>query len=468
MSKLNNIDDAVRNSFENFEVPFDASQWSLLENQMDKVSGNELTSFDEKVKESVNGYEAAYNPAAWTAVESQLGSGFSYTKWIIAAGFVGLVSLGGWYLFSKNTDSANTETESTIKTEKVAVNKNGNNTVTKSNVNKGENNPESSQGVNSENVISDQNKSAVEEEVKSNNNIPGDIKPADQKTEPVINEIKKNDQPENTVPVIKKWNILQPQITGKTEICQGEKLEFESSSANEKVSVKWLLNGNEFSSKENITIENLMAGTHELELVHEAKAEFASTCTKSELRKTVQINVKENTIADFKFTQVGDAWYPETKFNILSTEKNTNYSWMIDNKIFTGEEVVYLFNKKGNYPVSLLAENHSGCTFTESKNIEISTDYNLLAPIAFTPNMDGLNDEFIPEALKYLNLPFKMNIYDRQQGLVFQSNRADFTWDGRNMNSGEACGQGAYLWVVELTNKNGEIEQYTGTITILK
>ena len=465
MSKLNNIDDAIRNSFENFEVPFDASQWGLLENQMDKVSGNDLSSFDEKVKESVSGYEAPYNPAAWVAVESQLGSGFSYTKWIIAAGFVGLVSVGGWYLFTKNNDTAKTESENTTKSEKVAVNKNQNNPVTHSELNKVENNSENTIV---ENGTSNQNTTDVSSEVASSNNISGNVKPEDQKTEPIISENKKNDQPENSVPAIKKWNISQPLITGKTEICQGEKVELESSSVNEKVSVKWILDGNEISTKENLTLEDLTAGAHEIELVHEAKSEYAATCTKSELRKTVQVTVKENTPADFKFVQVGDAWYPETKFSILSTEKNTNYSWMIDNKIFTGEEVIYLFNKKGNYPVSLVAENQSGCTFTESKNIEISTDYNLLAPIAFTPNMDGLNDEFIPEALKYLNLPFKMNIYDRQQGLVFQSNRADFMWDGRNMNTAEACGQGAYLWVVELINKKGETEQYTGTITILK
>jgi gliding motility-associated-like protein len=115
-----------------------------------------------------------------------------------------------------------------------------------------------------------------------------------------------------------------------------------------------------------------------------------------------------------------------------------------------------------------MATAKNGCIRTENKTIEVNNDYNLLAPIAFTPNSDGLNDVFIPEALKVLNLPFKMNIYDRQQGLVYQTARIDGPWDGKSLKSGEACAQGAYLWMVELTGKNGKVEMFSGTITILK
>jgi gliding motility-associated-like protein len=178
--------------------------------------------------------------------------------------------------------------------------------------------------------------------------------------------------------------------------------------------------------------------------------------------------VKNNSKVDFKFEQGLDAFYPETNFKVLSPDNNARYTWILDNVSSDGEEMIHLFKLKGNYPVKLLAENENGCTSSESKNLEISSDYNLLAPNSFSPNFDGINDEFIPEALKYLNLPFKINIYDRQQGLVFQSNRADYTWDGRNINTGDLCGQGAYLWVVDLTMKDGNVERYSGTITLLK
>ena len=118
MSKLNNIDDAIRNSFENFEVPFDASLWNNIDSKLDNVPSNDLTSLDKKIQETVSGHEVAYNPAAWTTVESQLASSYSYAKWFLAAGFIGLISLGIYFL-SNNENEKSTITENSTKVKMV-------------------------------------------------------------------------------------------------------------------------------------------------------------------------------------------------------------------------------------------------------------------------------------------------------------------------------------------------------------
>jgi len=470
MSKLNNIDDAIRNSFENFEVPFDASLWNNIDSKLDSSTANDLTSFDKKIKETVSSHEAVYNPAAWTAVESQLATSYSYTKWFLAAGIIGLVSLG-IYLIT-NSENENTTIKEKYNNDKIVENKssidleNENQTEIENSIKHSNSSIDNNSNVVSENhnVSNEEINNSEVEKVKTDNtsNTNSNNNTVNQNNPIVSNE-------NNNLNIVeKKWSLSNPVISGKTEMCEGGELELSSSEISEKTNIQWLLNGIFVSDQKEITLKNLNAGTHEIELVHSAKDDFKSTCLKPILKKSMMVNVKENTAIDFKFEQVGEAFYPETKFQVLSPEKNTKYTWSIDNFTFQGEDFTHLFNNKGNYPVQLLAENENGCSNKEIKNVEISTDYNLLAPNSYSPNFDGINDDFIPEALKYLNLPFKMNIYSRQNILVFQTNRSDLPWDGRNINNGETCGQGAYLWIVELTNKEGKIEKYSGTITLLK
>ena len=44
----------------------------------------------------------------------------------------------------------------------------------------------------------------------------------------------------------------------------------------------------------------------------------------------------------------------------------------------------------------------------------------------------------------------------------------DQPWDGTNQKAGTKCPEGSYVWVVKLTNENGQTEQYKGAILLLK
>ena len=61
----------------------------------------------------------------------------------------------------------------------------------------------------------------------------------------------------------------------------------------------------------------------------------------------------------------------------------------------------------------------------------------LLAPEAFSPNGDGTADLFIPEALRDLDLRFKLAIYDRSNGnWCMRRPTRPKPWTGRRMNWG--------------------------------
>ena len=65
-------------------------------------------------------------------------------------------------------------------------------------------------------------------------------------------------------------------------------------------------------------------------------------------------------------------------------------------------------------------------------------------PNVFTPDGDGLNDDFkiVVENEKIFNL----QIYDDQGKKVFETNDKNIGWNGKNMFTGEVCKRGVYIY----------------------
>ena len=130
-------------------------------------------------------------------------------------------------------------------------------------------------------------------------------------------------------------------------------------------------------------------------------------------------------------------------------------------------DVIHHYNKKGIYQVSFEQTNSYNCIASNTQAVEILEDFNLFAPNSFTPDGDGINDTFIPESLKLMNVDFTMNIYNKQGKLIFKTKNVNQPWNGINQNNGQKCSQGSYIWFVQLVNKNGETEQYNGALLLL-
>jgi hypothetical protein len=141
----------------------------------------------------------------------------------------------------------------------------------------------------------------------------------------------------------------------------------------------------------------------------------------------------------------------------------------------TNLQVNHVFEREQVYDVTLTVYGkEDGCLKQITKPIQIGGGYVLLVPNVFTPNGDGINDEFLPEFSGFKNI--SMSIFDASGSLLFESineRGSDFfstdvpiikPWDGAN---------------VDLTNKlfvchivgtlfNDEIVTKTTTIQILK
>lgn len=117
---------------------------------------------------------------------------------------------------------------------------------------------------------------------------------------------------------------------------------------------------------------------------------------------------------------------------------------------FNGEEIndVISINRGGQY----LAYAHLDCT-TIPINItvtELDCQPDHFAPNVFSPNFDGVNDEwnvFLKPGILFVD--FSLTIFDRWGAVVFETQDATEGWSGENRNFKAAMG--TYTWVVQYT-----------------
>lgn len=129
----------------------------------------------------------------------------------------------------------------------------------------------------------------------------------------------------------------------------------------------------------------------------------------------------------------------------------------------------HVYKTKGTYTVSLTVTNAIGCTDRTERTVTIDEDYNLLAAPAFSPNGDGVDDDFIPDALLSLGLRFHMRIHHPVTGqLLYETNDPKRPWNGRIGGRGEPCPSGNYLWMVEMKDGEKVGGTYSGAVSLLR
>lgn len=88
----------------------------------------------------------------------------------------------------------------------------------------------------------------------------------------------------------------------------------------------------------------------------------------------------------------------------------------------------------------------------------------IFLPEAFTPNADGLNDEYVVQG-KYIN-DFILQIFNRWGEMIFYSENAENGWDGKI--NGKEAPQGTYIYQYEMSDFAGQTFKKSGTFVLLR
>ena len=143
-----------------------------------------------------------------------------------------------------------------------------------------------------------------------------------------------------------------------------------------------------------------------------------------------------------------------------STNGPASYSWKdgFDKAYYIVEEPgiyeVLVYNICESVSDTILIKECENCSF--------------FYPNVFSPNFDGINDEFRPSSECPLE-QYELKIFDRWGALIFESRDASASWDGTY--NGRLVSSGAYAWWMEFTvieNGRPRSEVATGSVVVVR
>jgi len=118
-----------------------------------------------------------------------------------------------------------------------------------------------------------------------------------------------------------------------------------------------------------------------------------------------------------------------------------------------------------SYQVQLIATSDHDCTDTIIHKVSVNGEHTFYAPTAFSPNNDGVNDEFKVFGTGIDPDNFKLIIYDRFGENVFESNDINKGWDG-SIKGKKQAPMGSFAWIAIYKNYVGEGKQQAGIVTL--
>lgn len=164
---------------------------------------------------------------------------------------------------------------------------------------------------------------------------------------------------------------------------------------------------------------------------------------------------------------------PEVYFNdqsIGALEQILYYHWDFgDNTDTVGLDPVHIYQDTGLFNVILTIQDANGCVDTVSHSVYVDPVFSFYMPNAFSPNDNGLNDEFGPIGSYFDDTFYEFQIYSRWGELLFETKDPYEYWKGDyNLTSRNPVPLGVYSWIIRVEDALGEEHVYKGQVTVVR
>ncbi len=145
----------------------------------------------------------------------------------------------------------------------------------------------------------------------------------------------------------------------------------------------------------------------------------------------------------------------------------TIFSWNFGNGQFSSQQTngPISYNAPGTYTVTFYTSN-GGCADTATALVIIDAPTGITVPNIFSPNGDGINDNWFITSSGYCEL--HAEIYNRWGQLVYQLLGVNDVWNGI-MNNGNPASEGTYYYIIEAKScLDGKAYKVSGYMTLVK
>lgn len=405
---------------------------------------NKLNNIEQQLRDKLNDASFDYQEQHWTQLKSNLnqsGGATSSATWLKVATFLVLGVAGAYYFLSEpnepvELDSITPRTENSIKETKSNDVQLENNSKTEAEFvdhpPKELSNDKVEQVINKKENLNEVETAEVDNIVDA---VENDDLISDEKEEIIETELS-----EETIQPIEDKPIKDLIIHG--EFCVGNTIEITVDSEEKQATYTWMIGNEKQETKDaRLTFTIDKPGYYEISASNEVS------------NKTIDFEVKALPEIDFTYQDLNNPYWDEAA-QLNATPENLQYTWNIEGieTQIQGNNQTVDFEIQGLYDVELIYMNDNGCEARIVKPINIQTDFDPLAPNVFTPNGDGLNDDFIPKGFTDTEGSFKMSIYDLSGKKIYETKSKQEPWNGKENNTGSELIDGIYVWKIEISN----------------
>lgn len=253
--------------------------------------------------------------------------------------------------------------------------------------------------------------------------------------------------------------------TSKDSVCTGADVKFKGTAIGTITKYKWVIDSAigvtilPNDSAQNVIVNYAKPGTYTVTLYVTRNPGGLDSSKKI-------ITVIQSATALFAPSAMTVGVPQSVSFINTSTNAPNGYVWSFgDNGTSIQVNPTHTFSVAAAYTVTLIAYGNHACNDTISSPIIVADTAGLTMPNVFTPNGDGVNDVFAPNAhgLKTLDC----TIYDRYGAKIIDMDINLEYWDGYT-TSGMACTAGTYFYVVKATDLNGKSYNLKGFIQLIR
>jgi gliding motility-associated-like protein len=186
---------------------------------------------------------------------------------------------------------------------------------------------------------------------------------------------------------------------------------------------------------------------------------------------TNMITVYPNPVASFTAPTSVSIINPVVTFTDASTNA-ASWNWNFGDpaagidSVSNVQNPVHTFSIEGTYCATLTVTSANGCISSTSNCVVVDPEFTFYIPNAFSPNGDGINDEFFGKG-EYI-IDYEMSIFDRWGNLIFFADDINKHWDGKANHGAQMAQQDVYVYVVKIKDHKNVKHKYVGTVTIVK
>ena len=412
-----------------------------------------MSNFEDILKKKLESFEVPFNEQHWNEMDKKL-DGIKKVKFIknslLVIASLAAILIGVYF----TTNHINVSLNNKLNYSKTSISNQTQKTTYS-------NNEEKSDIINNNPTLNTVKQSTL---IKVENNEPKTIQNNVSSEQP----IKSTETQKNIAISIE--NLSADFISSNNKTCLGGEVSFEALEKKDLTAFTWDFGDGSTSAKQYPKHQYKNAGNYTVSLTVTNKR--TNEDVKTSQRNGIVIYPIPN--ADFSYVEQCSQFddnklkYPTTIF-YYKGESTDLCDWVFgNNKTSKAKSPAILFEKKGDYLVTLKSKNEFGCTNSISKTVQINSSFELFAPNAFTPNFDGNNDEFMPEALQTWDIKFELIIKNKSGNIIFTTKDKNEGWKGSQNNQGSVLDEDLYFWQVITYDIDGKPYQHFGKINLIK